>query len=79
MNIEVILVFITALSFIIMVFVVSDNKTLKEDSKYKDRHIEYLEGRNETYQEWIESLRNENIDLRSKYYRDFVHQKDNKL
>ncbi|WP_291067320.1 MULTISPECIES: hypothetical protein [unclassified Empedobacter] len=36
--------------------------------------IKYLEARNETYQEWIETLRNENRDLRSKYYRDFVHQ-----
>ncbi|UWX67962.1 hypothetical protein NZD85_04985 [Empedobacter stercoris] len=59
---------------LLLILFISDNKMRMDVIKSQSDKIKFLEERNETYQEWIETLRNENTDLRSKYYRDFVHQ-----
>lgn len=74
MNVPVILIYIIVILGLLLILFISDNKMRMEVIKSQRDEIKYLEARNETYQEWIETLRNENRDLRSKYYRDFVHQ-----
>ncbi|WP_353164818.1 hypothetical protein [Empedobacter brevis] len=74
MNVPVILIYIIVILGLLLILFISDNKMRMEVIKSQRDEIKYLEARNETYQECIETLRNENRDLRSKYYRDFVHQ-----
>ncbi|WP_314243807.1 hypothetical protein [Empedobacter tilapiae] len=74
MNVPVILLYIIVILGLLLILFISDNKMRMEVIKSQRDEIKYLEARNETYQEWIETLRNENTDLRNKYYRDFVHQ-----
>lgn len=74
MNVPVILIYIIVILGLLLILFISDNKMRMDVIKSQRDEIKFLEERNETYQEWIETLRNENTDLRNKYYRDFVHQ-----
>lgn len=76
MNISIVLIFIIIILILLLILFITDNKLRNEVIESQRNEIKYLEERNETYQEWLESLRNENTDLRSKYYRDFVNKKD---
>lgn len=75
MNVPVILIYIIVILGLLLSLFISDNKMRMDVIKSQSDEIKYLEERNETYQEWIETLRNENTDLRNKYYRDFINQK----
>lgn len=79
MNVPVILIYIIVILGLLLILFISDNKMRMDVIKSQRDEINFLEERNETYQEWIETLRNENIDLRNKYYRDFINQKNNQL
>ena len=79
MNVPVILIYIIVILGLLLILFISDNKMRMDVIKSKSDEIKYLEERNETYQEWVETLRNENRDLRCKYYRDFINQKNNQL
>ncbi|MBY0066796.1 hypothetical protein [Empedobacter falsenii] len=68
------LIYIIVILGLLLILFISDNKMRMDVIKSQRDEINFLEERNETYQEWIETLRNENRDLRNKYYRDFVHQ-----
>ena len=75
MNVPVILIYIIVILGLLLILFISDNKLRKDVINSQRDEIKYLEARNETYQEWIETLRNENIDLRNKYYRDYINKK----